>query len=250
MREVLYVTGITVSLFFVSCLIACALPIPHPVYGCAYDNIGNPIQNVEIVLTNERTNAQLYVITNELGEYQQDAYNFVNNYKDDDSIYYYARYKGYKSYQTSIINVKKGGTKCDFGFPFSLGFVTSKGSYPSIAGTHKGTITPNVNITVSSLYTYPCAGTGGHAKYISLNGEEATWDGYNGEWSILTFDNSFVLEKNKTYEYEIRTGSYPQIIHKDRLEVPGGIITCSEFVDVNGKIYSNKILVMRLGEEI
>ena len=31
--------------------------------------------------------------------------------------------------------------------------------YPSISGTHNGTITPNQTITVSKLYTYPCSGT-------------------------------------------------------------------------------------------
>jgi hypothetical protein len=35
-------------------------------------------------------------------------------------------------------------------------FDTGPGTYPSIMGTHEGTITPSRTITVSRLYTYPC----------------------------------------------------------------------------------------------
>ena len=38
--------------------------------------------------------------------------------------------------------------------------------YPSISGTHYGTIMPNQTITVNKLYTYPCKGTGGHTESI------------------------------------------------------------------------------------
>jgi YD repeat-containing protein len=37
----------------------------------------------------------------------------------------------------------------------ALFFDTSPGAYPSISGMHNGTITPNVTIEVSQLYTYP-----------------------------------------------------------------------------------------------
>lgn len=253
MKQILYLIGIVASIIAVSCLIGLvmALPNPYSLSGHAYDSIGNPVENVEIVLTNERTGGQFYVKTNIYGEYQQDAYNFPDGYKNADNIKYYARYEnGAQIYKDAIIDITRGGTKRDFSFPFCLGFVTSKGSYPSVAGTHKGTITPSSDISVSRLETRACEGTGGHAEYISLNGEEATWNGYNGDWSVLTFDNNFVLEKNKTYEYEIRTGSYPQIIHKERLDVPAGVITCDSFVDVNGNTYGNWIPSIRLGEEI
>ena len=36
--------------------------------------------------------------------------------------------------------------------------------YPSIFGTHNGTIKPKQTITVSRLYTYSCSGTGGHSE--------------------------------------------------------------------------------------
>ncbi len=122
--------------------------------------------------------------------------------------------------------------------------------YPSISGTHNGTITPNRTITVSSLYTYPCAGTGGHTEYVRIwgNGVDAvaTWNGYTGDWHNITFNNSFTLYANQTYNYTIRTGSYPQIIHEPSWNAIGGIITCSEFVDINGKQHEGWIPAIRL----
>ena len=45
---------------------------------------------------------------------------------------------------------------------------TPSNPYPSIAGTHYSTITPNQTITVNKLYTYPCGGTGGHTEYVRI----------------------------------------------------------------------------------
>ncbi|RJS68815.1 hypothetical protein CW713_02100 [Methanophagales archaeon] len=45
---------------------------------------------------------------------------------------------------------------------------TPSNPYPSIAGTHNGTITPNQTIIATKLYTYPCEGTGGHTEYHQL----------------------------------------------------------------------------------
>jgi len=45
-------------------------------------------------------------------------------------------------------------------------FDTGTGTYPSISGTYNGTFTPTQTITVSKLYTYPCAGTGGHSEHV------------------------------------------------------------------------------------
>lgn len=56
-----------------------------------------------------------------------------------------------------------------------LFFDTGPGTYPSIMGIHEGAITPNQTITVSTLYTYPCAGTGGHTEYAKIWNK--TWDG-------------------------------------------------------------------------
>ncbi|MGB2727659.1 MAG: NosD domain-containing protein [Halobacteriota archaeon] len=122
--------------------------------------------------------------------------------------------------------------------------------YPSIFGMHNGTITTKQTITVSKLHTYPCSGTGGHTEYARIwnstwEGVEAHWEGYKGEWHNIYFNESFMLVKDKTYNYTIRTGSYPQIIHKKEFNATGGKITCSEFVDANGKVYYNWIPAIR-----
>ena len=124
-------------------------------------------------------------------------------------------------------------------------FDTGHGTYPSIFGIHKGTIKPNQTITVYKMYTYPCPGTGGHSEYVRIYNESGTiaegnWTGYGYgcDWHTISFDTPFILKANETYNYSIRTGSYPQIIHKHRANVTGGgIITCEEFIDANGKIY-------------
>ncbi len=118
--------------------------------------------------------------------------------------------------------------------------------YPSISGTHYGAIIPNKTITVHRLYTYPCPGTGGHSEYIRIENNSgwnvtARWDGYSGDWHNITFDESFTLQPGVEYNYTLITGSYPQIIHQHVANVTGGAITCTEFVDANGKIYKDYI---------
>ena len=102
-------------------------------------------------------------------------------------------------------------------------FDTGPGTYPSISGTHEGTIKPNQTITVSKLYTYPCSGTGGHSEHVRIwndtwAGMEASWTGYLGDWHNVTFPESFTLVANEIYNYTIRTGSYPQIHHTPALQ--------------------------------
>jgi len=124
--------------------------------------------------------------------------------------------------------------------------------YPSILGNHTGTITPNADITVSKLYTYPCAGTGGHTEYAAIsysNGTqiaEAHWNGYVEDWHNISFNTTFTLYENETYNYTIRTGSYPQIIHETPFNATGGTITCDKFIDANGRIYYDWIPAIRL----
>jgi len=131
-------------------------------------------------------------------------------------------------------------------------FDTNEGNYPSISGNHNGTITPFYDINVSVLYTYPCPGTGGQAEYVKIWNSTtgwnvtATWDGYTGDWHNLTFNNSFTLYANETYNYTIRTGSYPQIIHEPSWNATGGVITCTEFVDLNGQQHEGWIPAIRL----
>ncbi len=129
---------------------------------------------------------------------------------------------------------------------------TGSGTYPSISGVHYGSIKPYETINVSQLYTYPCTGTGGHTEYAAIaypNGiviAEAQWNGYTGDWHNLTFNNSFTLYANETYNYTIRTGSYPQIIHEPSWNATGGVITCTEFVDSNGKRHGDWIPAIKL----
>jgi len=122
--------------------------------------------------------------------------------------------------------------------------------YPSIAGTHNGTITPNRTITVNKLYTYPCPGTGGHTEYARIWNKTwnatATWNGYASDWHNISFNNPVVLLSNETYNYTIRTGSYPQIHHNKTLTVPDGEITCTKFIDANGRVYYDWIPAIKL----
>jgi hypothetical protein len=123
--------------------------------------------------------------------------------------------------------------------------------YPSISGMHNGTITPFNDINVSKLYTYPCAGTGGHTEYVRIwNSTDwsviATWGGYKGDWHNISFDAPFTLVAGETYNYTIITGSYPQIHHKPELPTANGWINCTGFTDANGKIYTDWVPAIRV----
>ena len=125
--------------------------------------------------------------------------------------------------------------------------------YPSIAGTHTGKITPNQTIEVQKLYSYSCTGTGGHTEFIRIYGnginKTASWNGYRDDWHNVTFDSPFTLEANRTYNYTIHTGSYPQIHHNTSLLTKNGWINCTEFKDANGKTYKDWIPAIRLWRE-
>jgi hypothetical protein len=131
---------------------------------------------------------------------------------------------------------------------------TGEGSYPSISGMHNGsiTITQSQPIMVSKLYTYPCPGTGGHTELIKLYNESGalmtsgTWAGYQGDWQNLTLAPPITLLPGHTYNYSVVTGSYPQIIHAKTKDIPGGTITCTEFVDINGAKHPDWIPAIRL----
>ena len=130
-------------------------------------------------------------------------------------------------------------------------FDTGSGTSPSISGIHKGTIKPNVTIEVSTLYTYPCPGTGGHTEYVQIWNNTgwnatATWEGYVGGWHTIVFNSPFTLIANETYNYTIRTGSYPQIHHEFSLATANGRINCTEFIDVNGNVHYDWIPAIKL----
>ncbi|NQE44822.1 hypothetical protein C5S31_02205 [ANME-1 cluster archaeon GoMg2] len=122
-------------------------------------------------------------------------------------------------------------------------------------GVHNGTIKPSHDVIVNRMYTHPCPGTGGHSEwaafYNSTTGEEianGTWGGYAvSDYHYIEFDKEFVLHEGVTYNYTIRTGSYPQIIHEHVFNTTSdGEITCTEFIDANGKRYENWIPAIRL----
>jgi hypothetical protein len=126
-------------------------------------------------------------------------------------------------------------------------FDTGEGDYPSIMGTHNGTI------TIQRMYTYPCTGTGGHSEYAAFYDQNETkigeghWKGYqSGDYHYITFDPPFTMVLGERYNYTIKTGSYPQIIHNQTHTTENGTITCTEFIDANGKEYNNWIPAIRL----
>ena len=130
-------------------------------------------------------------------------------------------------------------------------FDTGEGTYPSIFGTHEGTIIPSKDIPVHKMYTYPCIGTGGHSEYVKIwnatwEGVEAHWNGYTGDWHNVVFDEPFTLKSGVIYNYTIKTGSYPQIIHEHEFSATGGTITCTKFVDANGREYTDRIPAIKL----
>ena len=135
-------------------------------------------------------------------------------------------------------------------------FDTGPGTYPSIFGTHNGTITPNVTIyNVSRLYTYSCAGTGGHSESVAFFNAatgagiaNGAWNGYQGagDYHYIELNVPFTLQAGETYNYTIRTGSYPQIHHNKTLATANGWINCTKFTDANGKEYTDWIPAIRL----
>jgi parallel beta-helix repeat protein len=134
-------------------------------------------------------------------------------------------------------------------------FDTGAGTYPTIMGVHNGTIKPSHDVIVNRMYTYPCPGTGGHSEwagfYNSTTDEEianGTWGGYAvSDYHYIEFDKEFVLHERVTYNYTIKTGSYPQIIHEHVFNTTSdGEITCTEFIDANGKRYNDWIPAIRL----
>lgn len=182
--------------------------------------------------------------TNYMGNYWDD-YNGTDVDKDgfgdtpysiDSDKYFYPLMKVFAIYSAPAENI------------FDTGALENP--YPSISGTHNGTIKPNVTIEVSKLYTYPCEGTGGHTKYVWICGngvnESASWNGYSGDWHNIIFNDSFTLQAGVEYNYTIHTGSYPQIIHEQSKDITGGTITCTSSVDANGKVYTDWIPAIKL----
>ncbi len=151
-------------------------------------------------------------------------------------------------YETIPARTKNGS----YSFKSSL-FDTGTGTYPSIAGTHYGCFTPKRNITVRQIYTYPCAGTGGHSESVIFcdyeTGEieiDVSCDGYQDDYHNITISPPVELLKDRVYNYTIRTWSYPQVIHQTELETDDGTINCTNFIDINRRWYNDWIPAITL----
>ena len=69
---------------------------------------------------------------------------------------------------------------------------------------------------------------------------------WNERKSGLSLNLPFTLLANETYNYTIKTGSYPQIHHTPALPTTNGWINCTEFTDANGKEYKDWIPAIKL----
>jgi hypothetical protein len=154
------------------------------------------------------------------------------------------------TYETMHWKTWEAYAKCFAPAPAVFDTGSPPNPYPSIMGKHTGTIKPNHTIIATQLYTYPCSGTGSHTEYARIWNKTwnatATWNGYADEWHNITFDKTVILMANKTYNYTIRTGSYPQIHHNTSLLTANGWINCLQFVDANGEIYYDWIPAIKL----
>ena len=126
--------------------------------------------------------------------------------------------------------------------------------YPSISGKFVGTIEANCEIVTDELYTYACAGTGGHTEYALICNDtwcaEAPWGGYERDREKILFNTTVVLMPHEQYNVTLITGSYPQIHHNKTLTMPYGEITCTKFIDANGKVYYDWIPAIKLKKAI
>jgi len=66
------------------------------------------------------------------------------------------------------------------------------------------------------------------------------------DWHNISFTELFTLVAGETYNYSIRTGSYPQIIHDQTFTNEYGTITCTKFTDANGKKHNDRIPAIRV----
>ena len=239
-------------------ILVVAEPTPFVINGELFDADGNPCNDPSVNVTNTNTGSGCWIAETYPGSnyYQLVLANGIDLNASETLRFEVTNSDGNQSKiveQTVTEDEIDDGGLFDFNItlaPTALIFDTgaSANPYPSIFGTHNGTITPDVNITVNRMYTYPCAGTGGHTEYVRIWNEsyeeiegEGYWSGYQSDYHNITISPTITLVKNHEYNYTIRTGSYPQIIHESNATVTGGNITCTEFIDANGKRYNDWI---------
>ncbi|MBA7525505.1 hypothetical protein ES705_17656 [subsurface metagenome] len=228
-----------------------APPTPFMVYGWVNDSTGAPVLNPDVTITNLNTAEVFTAETNESSNYYQ-VLTTPENVSAGDILHFLASNGNTTEFNHTVTEeeMNNGGFEQDIVITIIITlppapFDTGPGDYPSIFGVHNGNITPAQNVTVSRMYTYPCAGTGGHSESVELYNDtfciNATWNGYQGDYHNITFPQQFTLLANHTYNYTVVTGSYPQIIHASSKEVTGGTITCDKFIDANGRRYNDWI---------
>ncbi len=238
--------------------------VPFLIYGWINDSTGAPVLNPNVRITNLNTSEVFIAETNAnaTSNYYQ-VLTTTRNVSAGDVLHFHASNANANAnnntefdYTVTEEDINNGGFEQNIVIivPIALPFDTGSGTYPSIPGVHKGNITPAHNVTVNQMYTYPCAGTGGHSEFVELDNEtfyiNATWNGYHGDYHNITFPYQFTLLANHTYNYTIRTGSYPQIHHTDALPpTPDGWINCTQFTDANGRIYYDWIPAIRFWAE-
>ena len=240
--------------------------------GYVFYEDGSECKNPLINITNLNSGAEWQVETNESSNYYQLV--LVNGTDVNASEMLLFDVKSHDESQLNITprnvtseDINRGGI-FDFNITLEVPHVLSffdtgkpANPYPSIFGTHNGTITPYVTIyNVSTLYMYSCEGTGGHTEYVAFYYDpnrtekitEGHWNGYTSDCHNVSFP-AFTMFANHTYYYTIKTGSYPQIHHAPAVEAKGGmgIFNCTLFVDANGRSYTNWIPAIRLeGEKV
>jgi len=109
--------------------VSVAQPLPYSLSGHILDTEGDYVVGAEITLLNKRTGDTLNLTSTINGEYQQDAYNFNNHYKNNDMIGYAVTYEEIGATEKAKIDISKGGTKFDI--------VLCTDGYPTHKPTHK-----------------------------------------------------------------------------------------------------------------
>lgn len=251
---------ILVSLFAV-CIAVSAFAQPATFLICGFVNNSNgaAVLNPDVTITNLNTSE---VFTAETGDNYYQISTSSRSVSTGNMLHFMVRDNGNiegRDYTVTDEDINNGGLlnfnvmleSAEMSQFFDTGEAANP--YPSISGIHNGTITPKVTIrNVSRLYTYSCPGTGGHTEYVAFwhsNGTQITkrhWNGYtDDDWHNISFP-AFTMYAYDTYKYSIRTGSYPQIIHNQTHTNEYGTINCTEFIDANGRSYTDRIPAIRL----
>ena len=237
---------------------ASAPPTPFMISGYVFYENGSACNGSSVNITNQTTGKVFTAETDTSYNYYQFMLANGTDVNETETLQFDV--KSQDGTQSKVFNHTVNGTEIDNGGIFNFVITLepnvfdtgpSAQPYPSIMGVHEGNFTPECNITVHQIYTYPCVGTGGHSeRVIFYDGEgekiNVSWGGYQGDYHNITVPGVMLLENN-VYNYTITTGSYPQIIHNQTCTNDFGIMTCARFVDANGKSYDNWIPAIRLG---